>query len=359
MQLVLSLAALLLPATCSAAPVPAAFNDTADARLPAWELVGRMPTARLGLASAYEATADRIYCLGGEQFATNLATAESMDPADPLDGWRQEADMPEPRWQNAAVSAPGRVYTMGGFAETTPIASMVSIDTVTGAWRTETPMPTPRALLSAVYATSNAKIYAMGGRGAQDPFDPVVATVETYDPTTGQWSPEPDMPEQRQGYSHTQSPPPLDSQGCFLRDRWICHSSAAAVYVPEVDRIYVIAGGNGNGAELDTVDSMDVATGQWRSELPVPTQRTLVSATAINGRIYVIGGVGPAGAGTAVESMDAVSGVWRQEPDLPDDRWQSSAAAAGEKIFALGGNSNGGGLATVVALPTPANPPPQ
>jgi hypothetical protein len=28
-------------------------------------------------------------------------------------------------------------------------------------------------------------------------------------------------------------------------------------------------------------------------------------------------------------------------------------------IFALGGNSNGGALATVVSMPTPADPPPQ
>jgi N-acetylneuraminic acid mutarotase len=229
---------LLLPACATAAPVP-----TTNASALAWELVGRMPTARLGLASVYEPTADRIYCLGGEQFATNLATAESVDPADPLDGWRAEQDMPEPRWQNAAAAVPGRVYTMGGFAETQPIASMVSIDTATGAWRTETPMPTPRALLSAVYASSNGFVYAMGGRGAQDPFDPVVATVEKYDPITGEWTAEPDMPEQRQG--------------------------AAGVYVPEVDRIYVLGGGNGNGAELPTVDSMDVATGQWRQEEPV------------------------------------------------------------------------------------------
>jgi hypothetical protein len=95
-----------------------------------------------------------------------------------------------------------------------------------------------------------------------------------------------------------------------------------------------------------------------RSSDQMPTQRTLVSATTIHGRIYVIGGVGPAGAGIAVESLDTATGEWRGEPSLPDDRWQSSAAAAGEHIFALGGNSNGGGLATVVSLPTP-NPPPQ
>ena len=128
---------------------------------------------------------------------------------------------------------------------------------------------------------------------------------------------------------------------------------AAGVYVPEVNRIYVLGGGNGNGAELPTVDSMDVATGQWRSETPMPTQRTLITACTTNGRVYVIGGVGPAGAGTAVESLDTSTGEWRTEPSLPDDRWQSSAVAAAGAIFAIGGNSNGGQLATVVTLPTP------
>merc|ERR1719223_718598 len=115
---------------------------------------------------------------------------------------------------------PGRVYTMGGFGvegSAAPIDSMVSIDTASGQWRTETPMPTPRALLLAVYVPGG-RIYAMGGRGAQDPFDPVVPTVESYDPVTGDWTEEADMPEQRQG--------------------------AAGVYVPEVNRIYVLGGGN-------------------------------------------------------------------------------------------------------------------
>lgn len=235
------LVGLVLHAAAAVSAMPLTNRTKLD--LPQWELVGRMPTARLGLASAYDRAVDRIYCLGGEQFATNLATAESVDPADPMNGWRAEQDMPEPRWQNAAAAIPGRVYTMGGFAETSPIASMVSLDTVAGQWRTETPMPTARALLSAVYAESNGFIYALGGRGAQDPFDPVVATVEKYSPATGEWTTEPDMPERRQG--------------------------AAGVYVPEVDRIYVLGGGNGNGAELPTVDSMDVATGQWRQEEPV------------------------------------------------------------------------------------------
>ena len=72
--------------------------------------------------------------------------------------------MPVARFQAAAATTPGRVYTMGGFVEggSTPIDSMVSIDTATGQWRTETPMPTPRALLSAVYVPGG-KIYAMGG----------------------------------------------------------------------------------------------------------------------------------------------------------------------------------------------------
>jgi len=128
---------------------------------------------------------------------------------------------------------------------------------------------------------------------------------------------------------------------------------AAGVYVPEVNRIYVLGGGNGNGAELPSVDSMDVATGQWRSETPMPTPRTLVTACTVNGRVYVIGGVGPEGAGVAVESLDTATGEWRAEPSLPDDRWQSSAVSASEAIFAIGGNSNGGQLATVVTLPTP------
>ena len=129
----------------------------------------------------------RIYSLGGEQFATTGDWAESVNPSVDIVEWREEDPMPVARFQAAAAATPGRVYTMGGFGVeggSAPIDSMVSIDTSSGQWRTETPMPTPRALLSAVYVPGG-KIYAMGGRGAQDQFDPVVPTVESYDPVTG------------------------------------------------------------------------------------------------------------------------------------------------------------------------------
>ena len=39
-----------------------------------------MAASHLSLASVHEPTADRICCLGGEPFATNLAAAELVDP---------------------------------------------------------------------------------------------------------------------------------------------------------------------------------------------------------------------------------------------------------------------------------------
>ena len=49
----------------------------------------------------------------------------------------------------------------------------------------------------------------------------------------------------------------------------------------------------------------------------MPTQRTLVSATTIHGRIYVIGGVGPAGAAIAV-FFEEVSGDELSEQAVKD-----------------------------------------
>jgi hypothetical protein len=213
-------------ASSSAAAHTRQFGGYDDAAT--WELVSRMPQARLGLTSSYDEVrptdalpcrhlhisvllrcdpaprilthaprsfrrglspqvSGRIYSLGGEQFATVGDWAESVNPSVDIVEWREEQPMPVSRFQAAAAATPGRVYTMGGFGVeggSAPIDSMVSIDTATGQWRTETPMPTPRALLSAVYVPGG-KIYAMGGRGAQDPFDPVVPIVESYDPVTG------------------------------------------------------------------------------------------------------------------------------------------------------------------------------
>eukprot|EP01051_Picozoa_sp_SAG22_P006764 SAG22_NODE_453_length_10316_cov_27.583341_10_plen_148_part_00 len=131
-----------------------------------------------------------------------------------------------------------------------PTDTIVSLDTASGEWdSTLAPMPTARGLLCAA-VTGGDTIWALGGRSnppTADPFD----TVEAYDIAGNTW---------REG------PPMLSAR-----------QEAAAVYVEAANRVYVLGGyglgGGDPGSELGTVESLDVATGEWRAELPMPTPR--------------------------------------------------------------------------------------
>ena len=63
-----------------------------------------------------------------------------------------------------------------------------------------------------------------------DPFQPVVQIVESMDVLTGEWRREMDMPEPNQG----------------------------GAYAVVENKIFLLGGGNGNGAELATVNVWDL-----------------------------------------------------------------------------------------------------
>jgi N-acetylneuraminic acid mutarotase len=81
----------------------------------------------------------------------------------------------------------------------------------------------------------------------------------------------------------------------------------------------------------------------------MPTARWLLSASVVDGRIYVIGG---AGGKTKVEEYDPATDTWTQKADLPTGRLFLSTAVVNGRIYAIGGRTSmyywqGTSLATV------------
>jgi hypothetical protein len=103
---------------------------------------------------------------------------------------------------------------------------------------------------------------------------------------------------------------------------------------------------------VDTTESLNPRTGEWRTEAPMPTARTWLATAGYRGRVFAIGGFdGSDQTGLSnVESFDIDSGTWRIETPMPTPRYQLAAAASGGRIFALGGYTCPSGSCVTEAL---------
>jgi N-acetylneuraminic acid mutarotase len=199
-------------------------------------------------------------------------------------------------------------------------------------------MPTPRNALST--AVVDGKVYAIGGWGFDLPeggwqaLDLKVgggakdfSTVEVYDPETDTWATRADMPTPRS------------------------HMTVSAVG----GRIYAIGGGIprlGADVYLPLMEVYDTATNRWAPAVDMPTPRSVLSSSVIDGRIYVMGGaIGPRSASSqeerarnvgtlsVVEIYDPASGRWTRGADLATSRGWFSTSVVNGKVYVVGGRS--------------------
>jgi N-acetylneuraminic acid mutarotase len=215
-------------------------------------------------------------------------------------------------------------------------------------------MPTGRQKL-ALAAGGDGKIYAIGGEsviGPQSgpfPTRKVLRAVEAYDPTTGTWTREPDLPGPRTGLAAATG-----------RD----------------GRIFVLGGTAGEGTATNPPESLasvaifDPKTHRWSAGTPLPDGRSqLAAVTGTDGRIYAIGGLSNERAVTVCEPVGTApsgsvppgqapcsgpntavaynpkTGTWTHLADLHAERLGAAAAAGRDgRIYVFGGSDRQTGL---------------
>jgi len=109
-------------------------------------------------------------------------------------------------------------------------------------------------------------------------------------------------------------------------------STAAAVG----DKIYVIS----CGLTPNTTRVYDPETDTWETEANIPTDRIRLSASVVNGKIYVIGGTMDnhgQGVLSAVEEYDPATDAWTKKADMPTPRHSLATCVVDNKIYAMGG----------------------
>lgn len=78
--------------------------------------------------------------------------------------------------------------------------------------------------------------------------------------------------------------------------------------------------------------------GEWTTVAPMPTQRSEIASTVLDGRLYVVGGFAVEdGVTTAVEVYDPTSDSWETRAPLPIPLHHPSIAAHDGKIYTAGG----------------------
>lgn len=269
-----------------------AHFEAFDPQQDRWTRLATLPQARHHIALAAEGGV--IYGVGGFSggFPRWQAQADVFvyDPA--ADHWRTGVPLPTPRAEGVVAAVSGKVYVIGGRIRANAQASHFNdhddtaltevFDTGAGRWSRAAAAPTARN--SAASAVIDGKIYVVGGRQAiRQPDGSLrqvnVATLEVFDPATGEWTTRAPMPQAQGGLAAAAHAGKLF---VFGGEQWVPQQkvfSESWVYDPAADR--------------------------WSALPALPTPRHGLGAATVGNRIHVMGG-GLAVGGNATTAIHEV-----------------------------------------------------
>lgn len=220
--------------------------------------------------------------------------------------WTVHPSLPYAQRASAAVSFEGRIFVIGGIADSGVTGSAWRYDPSTQTWAPLNAKPTPVQDIGAVVL--NGKIYIPGGRLADGS---VTDKLEVFDPALGAWSARRSLPAPRSAYA-----------------------------IAAVDgRLYLFGGWDGSKI-CDDVFAYDPVSDSWERRPSMPTGRAYAGASVVDGNIYVIGGEDQRGALTVNEQYAPSKegdAAWSQRAALPEARSRFGSAALSNLIFVLGG----------------------
>jgi N-acetylneuraminic acid mutarotase len=105
-------------------------------------------------------------------------------------------------------------------------------------------------------------------------------------------------------------------------------------------KIYAIGGSSiSHGPGLSIVDEYDPTTDTWTSKAPMPTARLWLSTSVVSGKIYVIGGTPSAfePALWTVDEYEPATDTWTEIAPMLIPRFALSTSVVDGKIYAIGG----------------------
>ena len=150
-----------------------------------WSAGPRLP---LGLDHVSAATLDdQVYVAGGHSFGRDSARFFRLDGA----SWTELAPMRHPRGGHALIAAVNRLYVIGGNTAAANVAPAEVYDPLTQSWTDLPALPAPRNHVAGF--VFNSAVCVAGGRS------PATARVDCFNPFGSAWVRLPDLPQPTSG----------------------------------------------------------------------------------------------------------------------------------------------------------------
>ena len=275
-----------------------------------WKPSAPIPTPRQMLGAASDGKL--VYAVGGTNGASDLTAVEAYDPA--TDKWTAMPALPLGRSDFGVAVTDARLVAVGGKSGGQALKSVTALDLTTATWTDLADMATARHGLAV--AAVNKTVYAIGGStGVED--GQVTATAEALKlaprrpQPAPQWRALPDAPTAR------------------LMMAWTVLD----------DQIWV-AGGMRHGETLQTVESYDTRTGEWRTQPPLPIPLHHATAATFRGELVVIGGASDSIADASNKVFAFRDGKWAELPAMQRARVAPGAAVVDDKLVVVGGQDD-------------------
>jgi hypothetical protein len=208
---------------------------------------------------------------------------------------------------------PEAVFVMGGKDfERKVIASMERYDVTSGQWSSAAAMGTARDEFGACVISQELYVTGGGENGLA-----ILSSVEKYSPSSDTWSEVARMPETRLGH--------------------------AAVSVGVT--LYVLGGQADVERNMPTatVLKFDSTQGSWSEVAPMPGARIAIAACAIGSLIYVFGGYDGTQQMDTLFMYDTETNLWSTLASMPQPSWYHSVCVLDGICYVVGG---GGGYGT-------------
>lgn len=298
-----------------------------------WSEAPALPLPRF---EGYAAVAHgKVHFIGGiTGVIDDIRTAQPsrrVDVFDPLTKlWSAGPELPEdaPKHHLTVAVANDAIYVLGGFdgiigqhtgEPFRPIAAAYVLEGI--AWRKLVAPPLARGGATAQALDEGRRIYVTGG--APNEGEPSFAELDVYDVASNTWTKAASMPTARE------------------------HVASCAI-----DGKLIIIGGWSVRAAQAAVESYDPRTDHWTSLPPLPTPRGGLAAVTIGSTCHVIGGEDWAlplpGTFRNHETLDVRTGIWTTDVPMPTARHGLGLAWLGGVVYAIGGGPSQGNSYTAI-----------
>eukprot|EP00928_Gymnodinium_smaydae_P046866 TRINITY_DN31244_c0_g1_i1.p1 TRINITY_DN31244_c0_g1~~TRINITY_DN31244_c0_g1_i1.p1 ORF type:complete len:353 (-),score=28.66 TRINITY_DN31244_c0_g1_i1:267-1325(-) len=249
-----------------------------------------------------------LYLLGGKSWQGDPSLrVHRWDPRTRM-WYCDDPELPMVRSGGMAAFLNGYLYICGGCDPTDRTSrgdtSMDRLDINTGKWESAPDMPRPR--VAPATTVLQGRWYLCGG------LNPLLASVDCFDPVSSTWAALPDMTTSR----------------------------AIAVAEGLAGRLFVCGGFTQHGSTRDNLSSVEcweVDSSAWRSLPPMRERRSGACAAVLNGRLYVCGGENARTSLRSVECFDHHINAWETVAALAGPRFMGVAVAMAGCLYVGGG----------------------